>query len=258
MRHATRLTSRSFSAGGVPSALGGQGRRADAPTNRDLGESARGSHPSCGVSTCEQAVTSYCGGIHHEIAPQRQRDDGRQRVGLRLSFGVGPLRISVPLTRRKRRRCPVPRTTRSRRQPSPSGRTKVKAWAWAIRITALIAIAAASCGSTPSQSPGPSQPASVVSSRSPSPGASTPTPAATPTPAPTRTRSATAAPTHSASLTTQAAAPPPASCYPLTDGGHCYEPGEFCRHSDEGTTGVAGDGEKIKCEDNGGWRWERI
>jgi hypothetical protein len=62
---------------------------------------------------------------------------------------------------------------------------------------------------------------------------------------------------------TSAAAPPsppastaPASCYPLSDEGTCYEPGEYCRDSDHGTSGVAGDGEAITCEDNDGWRWE--
>lgn len=48
------------------------------------------------------------------------------------------------------------------------------------------------------------------------------------------------------------------SCTPLTNGGNCYEPGEFCRNSDHGMTGVAGDGERIRCEDNNGWRWEPI
>jgi hypothetical protein len=52
------------------------------------------------------------------------------------------------------------------------------------------------------------------------------------------------------------AAPPPASCYPKTNSGHCYEPGEFCRTADRGTRGVAGDGKPIICEDNNGWRWE--
>jgi hypothetical protein len=58
-----------------------------------------------------------------------------------------------------------------------------------------------------------------------------------------------------------APAPPPptaASCHPLSDEGHCYEPGEFCRDSDHGMTGVAGDGKTIRCEDNDGWRWEPI
>jgi hypothetical protein len=58
-----------------------------------------------------------------------------------------------------------------------------------------------------------------------------------------------------------AAPPPPAStapagCHPLTNGGNCYEPGEYCRTSDHGASGVAGDGEAIICEDNNGWRWE--
>ena len=47
-----------------------------------------------------------------------------------------------------------------------------------------------------------------------------------------------------------------AACQPLTDGGNCYEPGEYCRDTDHGVSGVAGDGETITCEDNDGWRWE--
>jgi hypothetical protein len=50
--------------------------------------------------------------------------------------------------------------------------------------------------------------------------------------------------------TAPAAAPTTSSgCYPLTNGGNCYEPGEYCRNSDHGMSGVAGDGEKIICED---------
>jgi hypothetical protein len=55
---------------------------------------------------------------------------------------------------------------------------------------------------------------------------------------------------------TTAPPPAPSGCYPKTDGGNCYEPGEFCRTSDHGMSGVAGDGEAITCEDNNGWRWE--
>ena len=54
------------------------------------------------------------------------------------------------------------------------------------------------------------------------------------------------------------AAPPPppkASCYPLSDENTCYEPGEYCRDSDHGKSGVAGDGKAIICEDDDGWRW---
>jgi len=74
-----------------------------------------------------------------------------------------------------------------------------------------------------------------------------------------------------ASSTSVATAPPPpatppsaaplpaatgATCFPLSVKGTCYEPGEYCRESDQGMTGVAGDGEKIICEDNNGLRWE--
>jgi cardiolipin synthase len=50
--------------------------------------------------------------------------------------------------------------------------------------------------------------------------------------------------------------PKPTGCYPKTDSGTCYEPGEYCRDSDHGSSGVAGDGGAIVCEDNDGWRWE--
>jgi hypothetical protein len=75
--------------------------------------------------------------------------------------------------------------------------------------------------------------------------------------APAPTHSAYVPPTHTAAPaaapTTQVAAP---SCYPLTSGGNCYEPGEYCRTSDHGATGVAGDGKSITCKDVNGWRWE--
>jgi hypothetical protein len=48
----------------------------------------------------------------------------------------------------------------------------------------------------------------------------------------------------------------PADCYPFSDEGTCYEPGEYCRTDDHGVSGIAGDGESITCEDNDGWRWE--
>jgi hypothetical protein len=61
--------------------------------------------------------------------------------------------------------------------------------------------------------------------------------------------------------TTSSPPPPPttvapAGCYPIDDEGGCYEPGEYCRDDDHGTSGVAGDGKPITCEDNDGWRWE--
>lgn len=72
--------------------------------------------------------------------------------------------------------------------------------------------------------------------------------AATPTPTPT--------PTHHHRR--HVSAPVVQQCTPLTNGGNCYEPGEFCRNSDHGVSGVAGNGERIRCEDNNGWRWEPI
>jgi cardiolipin synthase len=47
------------------------------------------------------------------------------------------------------------------------------------------------------------------------------------------------------------------SCTPIDNEGGCYEPGEYCRQDDHGTTGRAGDGQTITCEDrNGAWYWE--
>lgn len=91
--------------------------------------------------------------------------------------------------------------------------------------------------------------------------AAPPAPAQT-TPAPAQ--SVPAAAPAAAPATTPAAAPAPpattapAACSPLSDEGTCYEPGEYCRDSDHGMSGVAGDGKSIACEDNGGWRWEPV
>ena len=89
------------------------------------------------------------------------------------------------------------------------------------------------------------------------------------TPAPPATQAQTAAAVQRTAPSTPAqttsAAPPappastaPASCYPLSNEGTCYEPGEFCRKADHGKSGVAGDGKAIECEDNDGWRWEPV
>jgi hypothetical protein len=82
--------------------------------------------------------------------------------------------------------------------------------------------------------------------------------AAQATSAPATSKAVTPPPQTTAPQTTAPAAAPttPSGCYPLTNGGNCYEPGEYCRDSDHGMSGVAGDGEKIICEDNDGWRWE--
>jgi hypothetical protein len=64
------------------------------------------------------------------------------------------------------------------------------------------------------------------------------------------------APRTAAAVVAPPAAAAPASCRPLTNGGNCYEPGEYCRTADHGASGMAGDGKAISCEDNDGWRWE--
>jgi len=154
----------------------------------------------------------------------------------------------------------------------------------------IVAVATSSCGSSPSTGSGttavmtttaaaaaaaatpagtPSRPATVTPTGTPSHRVThAAAPAQTTHPTKTKTATATIAATSQApeppapAPTTPAAVVPPpssaapASCYPLTNGGNCYEPGEFCRNSDHGVSGMAGDGEAITCEDNNGWRWE--
>jgi cytoskeletal protein RodZ len=93
------------------------------------------------------------------------------------------------------------------------------------------------------------------------PAQTTPAPPATQaqaTAAAQRTAPSTPAQTTQAAPPASSASTAPASCHPLSNEGHCYEPGEFCRTGDHGTSGVAGDGEAIKCEDVNGWRWEPV
>ena len=75
---------------------------------------------------------------------------------------------------------------------------------------------------------------------------------------PAPTKAPTTAPAPPPPPPPTSAPPTPAGCYPKTDSGNCYEPGEFCRDSDHGMSGIAGDGERIVCEDNDGWRWEPV
>ncbi|HEX2903592.1 MAG TPA: hypothetical protein VHO01_09075 [Jatrophihabitans sp.] len=85
------------------------------------------------------------------------------------------------------------------------------------------------------------------------PASSHPAPPPPPKVAPVRT---TAPPPSPPSQPPAAPVSPQQQCQPLTNGGNCYEPGEFCRKSDHGRTGVAGDGRSISCVNNNGWRWE--
>ncbi|PYC69150.1 hypothetical protein C7C46_28280 [Streptomyces tateyamensis] len=108
----------------------------------------------------------------------------------------------------------------------------------------------------PAAAPEPSSPPAATDAPPPvatTPAAAKPTAAAKP-----------AAPAKPVTPTTPAApvAPttPPdpggAACHPLTNAGHCYLPGEFCRATDHGVTGIDGRGNPIICRDNNKWRWE--
>jgi hypothetical protein len=124
-----------------------------------------------------------------------------------------------------------------------------------VGLIVLIIIGISNCGgsATPSGSTSPVASGSASGSPAGSPSGS---PVSSPSGPPTVTASTvpTAAPPPQ---TTAPAAPSTSSgCYPRSNEGTCYEPGEYCRDSDHGASGVAGDGERIICEDNDGWRWE--
>lgn len=46
------------------------------------------------------------------------------------------------------------------------------------------------------------------------------------------------------------------SCRPLSNSGHCYYAGQYCRHADYGVRGIAGNGKRIICTTNNGIRWK--
>jgi hypothetical protein len=77
-----------------------------------------------------------------------------------------------------------------------------------------------------------------------------------PVPAPLATTTSQPPPTTSTAPPPPPTSAPASSCTPLSNEGTCYEPGEYCRVSDHGAAGVAGNGEPITCENNNGWRWE--
>jgi hypothetical protein len=105
------------------------------------------------------------------------------------------------------------------------------------------------CPDDPASKPS-SQPADSPTSSAASSTVAAPAPAPKPSPS-------ISAPAAAPSTRAPTAAPSTSSgCYPISDEGTCYEPGEYCRDSDHGVSGVAGDGESITCEDNDGWRWE--
>jgi hypothetical protein len=136
----------------------------------------------------------------------------------------------------------------------------------ALTLTVMLAAGCGAASSAPttlvSSSPPAGSTGTVVPRGSTSPGVSTSPSSSsartvTPTPVPTHTHASASHPAlPTPSVPTSSAPQPPASCYPTTNSGHCYEPGEYCRNSDHGASGVAGNGEKIICKNNDGWRWE--
>jgi hypothetical protein len=139
------------------------------------------------------------------------------------------------------------------KKQQPSGWGCLAALVVAVIVIIGVIVNACSGPGTPADQPLPPAPPVATSVSSPGPAPA----AAVPSPTPTRH--------HRKRRHRHRHAPPPATvpppqpaCYPLTNGGNCYEPGEFCRQSDAGAYGVAGDGEKIRCEDNNGLRWEPV
>jgi hypothetical protein len=135
-------------------------------------------------------------------------------------------------------------------------------------VVTLLFVGMGACAAANSPSAQPGAKAASVDSTPTATPIPTATPTATPTPIPAAAPTATpppptkAPPVAAAPPPTAAPAPPapppatPAGCYPLTNSGNCYEPGQFCRTSDHGRTGRAGNGEAIVCVNNNGWRWE--
>ena len=144
---------------------------------------------------------------------------------------------------------------------SLSGKRKALIIGFPLALVLLIAVGAA----MGSPSPAPSSDSSAL--QAPPTGAAQ---AAGIAAAPATTPAATPAPTgrhhhhkrrprrHHRVAPPPAPAPSPTGCYPIASSGNCYRPGEFCPDADAGMTGLAGDGEQIKCEDNNGLRWEPV
>jgi hypothetical protein len=146
---------------------------------------------------------------------------------------------------------------------------KVSIAVMAFIVLAIIGIATGCGKTTPTGNPSPIASGSLFASPVGSPGVTTASATKAKAKAKAKPRR-TVAPATAAPTTSKAVAPPPpppttapaaapstpSGCYPLTDGGNCYEPGEYCRDDDHGVSGVAGDGEAVTCEDNDGWRWE--
>ena len=137
---------------------------------------------------------------------------------------------------------------------------------WALGVTTIgLSMGLAACGTTGSLAPGNTSasatqaPAAIASANA---GSATypANPAARQSPRAAKTTTPPVPPPPKTPKPLDTAVPrPPAttsSCHPRSDEGGCYEPGEFCRKSDHGVTGRAGDGKTITCRNSNGWHWE--
>lgn len=156
------------------------------------------------------------------------------------------------------RRAPVSDTNRGsgwwRRFRSLSSRVQLASW---IGLAVLLIIGAVVGGvdssSTTTTAVTAAASTAAAATETPNTSASTPqSPASSPTPTATAAVS-TSAPRSSAAVPAPSAT---ASCYPLTDSKKCYAPGQYCRNTDHGKSGIAGNGQRIVCKDQNGWRWE--
>lgn len=150
---------------------------------------------------------------------------------------------------------------------------------WSVRrrgtVTAVVGIAVIIAAASPKPPPTTTTVlttagGATASSQATASTAVTQTPTPVPTTPPVATTTAAPAYTPPAPVQTTEAPPPPPppppvqtaaqpqGCTPLTNSGKCYTPGEYCRDTDHDASGVDADGDAIKCEDNDGWRWERV
>ncbi|SOD75089.1 hypothetical protein SAMN05892883_4294 [Jatrophihabitans sp. GAS493] len=85
---------------------------------------------------------------------------------------------------------------------------------------------------------------------------SKPAPTAHPTPKATAKPTVKPAPKATPKPAPKPTTTPVAGCHPLSNAGHCYKAGQFCRATDHGKSGTDANGRAIICRDNNGWRWE--
>ena len=156
------------------------------------------------------------------------------------------------------RRAPVSDTNRGpgwwRRFRSLSPRVQLASW---IGLAILLIIGGIVGGvdssGTTTTAVTAAAPTAAVATETPTTPASTPqSPATVSTSVPSITTSTSSAPPSSAAVP---APSPAASCYPLTSSKKCYVPGQFCSNADPGKSGIDGNGRKIVCKNQNGWRW---